>query len=112
MNRIEATIARYSGRFLEPRDGIVVTCPLHGNLGRSSPGGELFCPTCMEWFSAMPSDQPLAGKRLEKKQAALQAKIARRGRTRKRRSRPEDPSTIDAEALRKRIAARHRPEDD
>lgn len=74
---IDRAIAKYSGRFLNPVDGVEVNCPLHGSLGRSSPGGELFCPTCHAWFPAIP-DKPLSGDRLAKKQAALQARLARR----------------------------------
>jgi uncharacterized Zn finger protein (UPF0148 family) len=78
-DRANKLAAQYSGPFLEPVDGIAVSCPLHGLLGLSSPTGELYCPTCMEWFPAM-RPVPLEGSRLEKKQAALQARLDRKAR--------------------------------
>jgi hypothetical protein len=104
-DRIAELIERHRGPFLEPVDGIAVQCPIHGNLGRSSPGGELYCPTCHSWFPAMP-DVPLTGRRLEQKQAMLQARLAKRQAVRKRRERAEGSSILDIGALQERVKAR------
>jgi uncharacterized Zn finger protein (UPF0148 family) len=80
-SNLSALRDRYSGPFFQPVDGTRVHCPLHGTLGKTTFGGELFCPVCALWYKS--TDAPLAGTRLEQKQQALRARQSRQSRTSK-----------------------------
>src|SRR5262249_38363415 len=107
MDRIAEAIAKYAGAFLEPIDGVPVRCPIHGNIGRSSPFGELYCAMCRQWLPAVP-DLSSIGSRLKRRPVALRAQIARQRKPRRRRSRKDRPGLIDAEAIRRRIEGRQK----
>jgi hypothetical protein len=76
-NWIDRAIENYRGKFLEPKHGgLPAHCPLDGPIGVVSLGGELYCPTCHEWFPSAPTLH--SGSALEKKQVALQARLGRK----------------------------------
>jgi hypothetical protein len=74
-----AKAERYSGPFLEPVDGVMVSCPEHGVIGRATLGAKMFCAACHTWFDSVKQAGVSEG-RLLRKQEALRKRMAKKRR--------------------------------